>query len=787
MLRLCSMLLVFVVCVFPLKAGAQPLVLSSTLTAASVAPDLTFFEDPTRQLSLIQVIALDHAADFQPNTRGKVLNFGRTRSAWWVHFTVINPLGTEWYLLLDSLLGDEFALYIFPEGNNNTSISTANYATRIDSFQRRLWKLHLPQGETFHIYLRATNGNAILRLPIEFLSDDVLLERSNRTSLVLGGLYVSLLLLATYQILMFVSLHESSYLFLSVHILAMAAMVHRTNPIFNSLGFLSETAAYFYTAPLLVAIATYLLFTRQVFDLPRDYPQLSQLYLSVARFCLMAIAVVGLIPGGTFIPSLLALVFYVLEIPTSAYLAYCGNRIALYFGILHLVALVVQVWTGWLVVVAEEKWSPAFDLFLGVVSLLLIFPVSWLQSLRINTIREQARRANAEHKAKDAFLAVMSHELRTPLHAIVGLTGLLKWGVSREKHANYLERLYTAAQHQLHLIGNILDMAKVETQTLQLEEKPFQLNMAVGAVLGVMRQSAEQKGLELVLRWQGENNAISILGDRLRLTQVLMNLLGNAVKYTHYGAVTLTVTPQYGADGRYAIRFEVADTGIGIPPERLVSLFEPFVQMAGQTGLQQGGVGLGLAISKRLVTAMGGELVAHSTYGEGSLFAFLLHFKAVETRVEREEDAITHLILSAGLRVLLVDDSEINRFVGAEMLKNLGVEYVTLAPDGEAAILQLQQQDFDMVLLDINMPGVDGFGVTRWLRRYGRNSQIPVIALTADVLPAIAQRGKEVGINALLTKPFEYADLFKVMQQVLHPMLPIVLDTAAETAPEMPL
>lgn len=545
--RFCFILLCLLIFGVSAEAGEgkQPLVLFPDTTTTSAVPYIEYLEDPTRQLSFIDIVSPVYSSRFQAGKEGDVLYLGRSRSAVWVHFTVINLSGEQWYLLLDTLLGSDFDLYIMPEGADPTQVSaasTAQYAQPLENYRRKLWHTHFPQGQTLHVYMRATNGDAILRLPIEFLSSIAMLERSDQGYLLLGGLYVSLLLLALYQILMFASLRESSYLFLSAHILAMLATIHRTNPVFDSLGFLSQTDSFFFTTPILVAIATYLLFSRQILDLPRDYPRLDRIYWLVALGILASSGVVGLIPGGTFIPVLLGLGLYFLEIPTSFWLASRGNKIAHYFALAHVVALLIQVGNGWLLVTAPQEWSPSSDLFAGLVSLQLVFPISWLQAMRVRGIRERAQKAEAEHKAKDEFLAVMSHELRTPLHTIVGLSGLLRMDTDGEKRADYLERLHTAAKHQLHLVGNILDLAKAATQTLQLERQAFRLDIAIHAVAELIRQSAQQKGLELVLQWQGAGREIPVVGDRLRLSQVLMNLLGNAVKYTHYGQITLSVT-----------------------------------------------------------------------------------------------------------------------------------------------------------------------------------------------------------------------------------------------------
>lgn len=751
----------------PVQAGQSPLILPLDAGQIAVTPQVALLEDATHQLDLAAVMA---AADaFRIVEGGSVPNLGRTRSAWWLHFTVTNPSGEPWYLLLDTLLGDEFTLYLFPDGadiRQLTAASGAQYAEPLHDFPRRAWQVHLPPAQTFQVYMRVTNGASILRLPVAFLSANAMLERSNEQYWLLSSLYVAMLLLATYQMLMFVSLRESSYLFLSIHIVAMFATLHRTNPLFPALAFLSDTGSYFFTAPVFVAIAAFLLFSRQILDLPQHYPRLSRLYLWAAGMTLALIVIAGGMPDGTVIPSWLGLGLYLLEIPVSLLLASRGNKIALYFGGLHIIALMTQSLNWWHLALNAQSWEPSQDLYMGLISVQLIFPVTWLQAMRVRVQREQIQKTEAEHKAKDEFLAVMSHELRTPLHAIVGLTGLLRMDSQADKQSEYLERLHTAAQHQLHLVGNILDMAKAASHTVQLDKQPFRLAIAIHAVTGLVIPLARQKGLELLVQVNGVIEDVTVVGDRLRLTQVLMNLLGNAIKYTRYGYITFGVTVQQSANGSFQIGFAVTDTGIGIPADKLAYLFEPFSQMAGQASLQQGGVGLGLAISKRLVAAMGGELSVKSQLGEGSTFAFGLALEAAAL-LAVDDTAVTQHTLPPGLRVLLVDDAELNRFVGAEMLHNMGVNDVVLTPDGESAILQLQQQDFDVVLLDISMPGMDGFEVTRWVRHHGHNPQMPIIALSAHALSQVQQEGEAAGMDAFLPKPFEYAGLVEVIQQVL--------------------
>jgi signal transduction histidine kinase/CheY-like chemotaxis protein len=741
---------------------------SSVLATKSSA----YLEDSCRCLTLANVLSPPYVTRFTPNTNDR-LNFGRTRSAWWVHFAVINQTGEKWYLRLDTLLGDEFDLYLFPSGSPQVgnAMTTARYAKPLDNYRRRAWLLDLPQDETFDVYMRATNGDAILQLPIEFLSTSAMLERSDAEHLRLGSLYVAMLMLAVYQLLMFFNLRETSYLVFAFNILMVMATIHRTNPVFTSLAFLGNTHSYFFTAPALLGDASLLWFSRILLGIKLHLPRMDRLYQALAWFSLALIGVIGAIPGGTVLIVWITAAVFFLNLGVGAVLAQRGNKIATYFFFSYLAALLLQMGNGWALAFNNNRWDTSHDLSIAVANLILMFLVSWIQMLRVSGLREQVQHSEAEHKVKDEFLAMMSHELRTPLHAIVGLGELLRLQPLRGIAADYVERLNRAARYQLQLVGNVLDLAKIGNQSFHLEVQPFRLDIAVHAVIGLLGQQATQKGLELTLANNTDCNnslAVAVVGDRVRFSQVLVNLLGNAIKYTDYGEVTLAVQVNPAVEaGMVWVHCEVTDTGVGIAADKLEQLFEPFSQIRATGTVRQEGIGLGLAISKQLVEAMGGQLSVDSTVGEGSRFAFEMQLGLVSTEgILPDAQAMTELHLPPGLRVLVVDDSETNRFVGGEMLRNMGAE-VEFAPGGEEAVLQLGQQDIDVLLLDINMPGMDGFEVARWVRHYGRNRKLPIIALTAHTLPQIEQAGRAAGMDAFLSKPFEYRELHECICQVL--------------------
>lgn len=373
-------------------------------------------------------------------------------------------------------------------------------------------------------------------------------------------------------------------------------------------------------------------------------------------------------------------------------------------------------------------------------------------------------------KAKDDFLAVMSHELRTPMNAIAGLSALLKLSPLDSTQKDYVEKLESSSGYMMQLVNNVLDFAKVKNDSFELEQQAFRLDIALRSVISILEQKAEDKGLELNLL--GEDLLTeAIIGDRGHLSQVLINLINNAIKYTEDGEVSLEVKQLPApTDTSVRLSFSVLDSGIGIAAEDIKNLFDPYQRVVNAGSTTSEGVGLGLAISKSLVELMGGRLELESELGQGSRFYFDLVFDIAEDQLVSQEITVEDLgsfALPAGIQILLVDDASLNRYVGGEMIKNMGGN-VSLASSGEGAIAQLQHKNFDVILMDIGLPGKDGFEVSQWIRRHSLNTSVPIIALTAHDLTQIKQKCQEAGMNGFLSKPFEYQDLYRAIDGMLN-------------------
>ncbi|MFN3586080.1 MAG: ATP-binding protein [Moraxellaceae bacterium] len=386
------------------------------------------------------------------------------------------------------------------------------------------------------------------------------------------------------------------------------------------------------------------------------------------------------------------------------------------------------------------------------------------------TARAQADRAS---RAKSEFLAMMSHELRTPLNGVSGMLQLLEATRLSDEQRDYVRHAGQAGSDLLRMVDDILDFSRLEQGKLSFELKPFTPASVVNAVVDEFRPEARRRQLGIELEIGELPPGRQLLGDALRLRQVLVKLIDNAIKFTPSGRITVRVQLLERPGQQLLFNCEVCDTGIGIESSHLAQIFEPFVQGESSASRRYGGTGLGLAIARRLVELMQGSLSVDSEPGVGSCFVFEVLLPWQDSAPEPASQSTR-----ARARVLVVEDNPANQLVAEGMLRQMGCA-VTVADDGEAALALLdeQPQGFDLVFMDCQLPGIDGFETTRRWRRLEQElasaRRLPVVALTAHAQDAVAVACREAGMDAVLTKPFRRHELAAVLAQWLEPGTPI--------------
>lgn len=369
---------------------------------------------------------------------------------------------------------------------------------------------------------------------------------------------------------------------------------------------------------------------------------------------------------------------------------------------------------------------------------------------RAKDLAEQANKFKAE------FLANMSHEIRTPINAIIGMVHLMHQTPLSEKQVEYLHAIDTSADNLLQLINDILDFSKIEAGKLQLENKTLNIRHVVEELIATMRFKATEKGIGLVVQID-ENVPTAVAGDALRLNQILLNLVSNAIKFTHRGEITVTVRLIDIIDDKARLYFNVRDTGIGVPPERLGSIFDSFTQANSDTTRIYGGTGLGLSIVKKLIDMLDGAIMVKSKVGEGSEFIFEIDFTITRDTGEQagipEADAVIPDI--GACRILIADDHPINQLVTTELLKHSWPSaLISIAGNGKEVLELLDNGTFDLILMDVQMPEMNGLDATRAIRaRSSADREIPIIAFTAYATTGEVEKCLAAGMDDYVSKP----------------------------------
>ncbi|MNX65793.1 Aerobic respiration control sensor protein ArcB [compost metagenome] len=367
-------------------------------------------------------------------------------------------------------------------------------------------------------------------------------------------------------------------------------------------------------------------------------------------------------------------------------------------------------------------------------------------------------------KAKQQFLSNMSHEIRTPMNAIIGFTKVVLKTDLTAKQKEYLNAIKMSGDALIVLINDILDLAKVDAGKMTFEKTPFKMKSSISAMLHLFETKIQEKNLRLVTEYD-RNIPDVLVGDPVRLHQIILNLVSNAVKFTTKGKIIVSVDLLYEEEDKVIIQFAVTDTGIGIPEEKIGKIFENFQQASSGTSRLYGGTGLGLAIVKQLVESQGGTIRVKSTVDEGSTFSFTLSFQKTNSDAELENEIVELDTEIKNIKVLVVEDIPLNQLLMKTLLDEFGFAR-DIAENGKIAIEKLKNKDYDIILMDLQMPEMNGFEATEYIRKT-MNSKIPIIALTADVTTVDLAKCKAVGMNDYIAKPVDERLLYSKIIGIL--------------------
>jgi signal transduction histidine kinase/CheY-like chemotaxis protein/HPt (histidine-containing phosphotransfer) domain-containing protein len=419
---------------------------------------------------------------------------------------------------------------------------------------------------------------------------------------------------------------------------------------------------------------------------------------------------------------------------------------------------------------AQKTYGRMASFTIAAVILLIIILILFFQNLKRNrTYQQVLKKAKAEAeslaKAKEMFVATVSHEMRTPVNAIYGLTGqMLQKTESTEMMAD-LNVVHKSAEHLIALVNDTLDFSKIESQKLKIEQIDFLPDEIINEVHTLHKDLAQKKGIELIIR-NNTDNSLVLLGDPIRLKQILINLITNAIKFTNQGQIKLTVSCDKTSEQNYLMCFEVTDTGVGISKADQQLIFDEFVQLSTDLTQKQRGAGLGLSIVKKLVQLQNGKIVVDSTPGKGTRFSVQIPFAKgnPENITQKSADRLNIPEWFKNLHFLIVDDEEFNLYLIKNILNNWGVSY-TEAHNGQEAVKLSGENSYDLILMDMRMPVMDGYLASKLIIQNQQAAKI--IALTATTKPTDIEKIEQSGIHAYLQKPFAESALFSEIQKLI--------------------
>ena len=765
------------------SAAPGPLVLEDRLGRVDAWPAVTILSDPGGALRAEDALAA--AAKFTPPTSAYA-TLGVHKDVVWVRIPVALSAqsGADWILDIDYAVINRVDVFVVTDGQVKRHSVLGNLQpvpANARGGRAPAVLLPLKPGQQQLILLRIENVGSMI-LPIRLskpgpFHSDALNEQMLQGLLI--GLSICLLL---YSFAQWINLREPLFgkyalLIAGTTMFSVEFFGLGSQYLWKENAWMNLHAGGLFA--LMASCGAYL-FVEQALARPGTDRLFSRLMKTGAILCVTSAAAYALdaINVGTLVAivSTLGLMPMLLGLPGAFKRARSGDAVGTYFLVGWAVAfsssvILSQVING---AVQANFWTMHALQFGNLFDMLVFMRIL---GLRTRQMQEAMLRAEAATRMKSDFLANMSHEIRTPLNAIIGMSRLSLMADPQPKLRNYLNKILGSGEHLLGVLNDILDFSKIEAGKLKLEAVPFHLDVMLEHLSGLTAVKAGAKPVELVFRVQ-RGVPTRLVGDPLRIGQVLINLTSNAVKFTEHGEVVVAVDMVERTGDAVTLRFSVSDTGIGMNKEQLAQLFQSFNQADNSTTRRYGGTGLGLSISKQLVELMKGSIEVASAPGAGSRFAFSVQLGIGDPSWDRDAPGLSKAKVAqaqlpdlsplAGARILLVEDNANNREVALDFLAPARMQ-VDVAIHGGEAVQMAQEADYDLVLMDIQMQEVDGLTAARRIRAIKRLQHMPIIAMTAHAMAGDREKSLEAGMNDHVTKPIDPALLFRTLLKWIDP------------------
>ncbi len=722
---------------------------------------------------------------------GAIPSFGMNMNVKWARLDVDNNTDDEnWMLYVEYPRIKELEIYITdPAGRQSLQHRTGYqipFNSRIVQSVNFIIPVHLPPHSAARVYFRMRSDTAI-SFPVKLMRPLAVFQREGTHQIFFGLILGALLIMLAFNLFLMVLSRDRNYAYFSLYILSSLFFFTTQQGLFFK--FFSTVSGLTVTYLIQTAIPLYAissgLFLRHYISLQIFSKNLNRIYFVFLVLSLCWLLAMSFVPplrlfmGNVILISITFLVI----LGTLIFAVYRRIRLA----IVLIMGYSLPVCSGLAYLFRVQGVLPANfftmnGLFVADVFTSVIF--SYVLVLKLRELRLEKSEAIAREEIKSRFLAVMSHEIRTPLNSVLGHASLLKTGKEAGGNDRHIDAIQSSGQHLLHLVNNILESARADSADLSFSSEPIDLEKIIGDIMAMFSFGAEEKNLATQVFYDGSLPR-RFISDSGRIRQILLNVIGNAFKFTDRGTVAVNVTGTEIGESQWSVKISISDTGIGLDEHQMKHVMDPFAQADSAVWRKYGGSGLGLTISKKIIERLSGVLAIHSEIDHGCTVDITLPLpKAVDTLVEKQSESLSvsepelprdHKTI----RLLLVDDNESNRLLMHAFLEGTNVD-ITDAVNGRFAVEAFREGVFDLILMDIQMPEMDGLEATRIIREIEKTSGppgggIPILALSGNAFAEDKMKSIEAGCNKHLVKPISLNDFYQEIRN-FYPNFRVNLD-----------